>query len=135
MASNYIPGYLATIIIAGVAYNPYAARANLALTQESLQNTKLTDRAHTFLPGLQGGTMDVDLHMATEFAVAVNAAYDAQAIVTFVFRPGALGTKDAGQRSGSATIEDFNQEGAGDGEWDITLSLQIVGKTTYTAPV
>lgn len=117
-----------------MAYNPYAARAGLSLNQEPLKNTKLSDRNHTFLPGLQGGTMDVDLHMATEFANAINTAYDDRAELAFVFRPGELGTKDAGERSGTGIIEDFSQEGAGDGEWDITLTVQLTGETTYTAP-
>ena len=135
MAPTYIEGYLATITIGGVTYSTYAARAGLSLTQEALQNTHLTDRNHTFLPGLQAGSLSVDLHMATEFAAAVNTANDSRAGLTLVFRPGELGTKDAGQREGSAVIDDFTQEGTGDGEWDITLSLQLTGPAPYTAPV
>lgn len=135
MAPTYIEGYLATITVGGVTYSTYASRAGLSLTQEPLQNTHLTDRNHTFLPGLQGGSLAVDLHMATEFANAINTAYDDRATLAFSFRPGALGTKDAGQRDGFAVIEDFTQEGTGDGEWDITLSLQVTGPAAYTAPV
>ena len=134
MASTFIEGYLATITIGGVAYELYAARAEMDLEQEAMENTHLSDRNHTQLPGLQGGTISVELHAATEFANAINTAYDGRAQLAFVFRIGDL-TKDAGSRAGDALIESFTQAGAADDEWDMTLQLIITGPTIYTAPV
>ena len=134
MAPTFIEGYLATVTIGGVSYNLYSARAEMDLEQDAMENTHLSDRNRTSLPGLQGGTINCDLHAATEFAAAINAAYDDRAELAFVFRIGD-GTKDAGQRTGVALIESFTQTGAADDEWDMTLQLIISGATNYTAPV
>ena len=133
--ATYIEGYLATITIDAVQYAPYTSDATLALTRNPVRNTKLGEDRHTYTPGLGDGTIDASLHLATELAVAINTAYESAVPIAFLFRAGALGAKDTGSRSGAAIIVDFSQAGAADGEWDVTLSLQITGQVPYTAPV
>jgi hypothetical protein len=133
--ATFIEGYLATITLDAVAYHPYSSDATLGLTRDAVDKTKLGEDRRTYISGLGDGTIDATLHLATEFAVAVQTAYDKTTPLAYLFRPGALGTKDAGQYEGGAIITDFSQAGAADGEWDVTLTLQLTGQYTYTAPV
>jgi hypothetical protein len=121
--ATFIEGYLATITLDAIAYHPYSSDATLGLTRDAIDKTKLGEDRRTYLSGLGDGSIDATLHLATEFAVAIQTAYDKTTPLAYVFRPGALGTKD------------FSQAGAADGEWDVALSLQLTGQYTYTAPV
>jgi len=133
--ATFIEGYLATITINGVAYEPYTSDATLSLTRDAIDKTKLGQDRRNYVSGLGDGTVDSTLHLATEFAVAINTAYESTVEVAVLFRPGALGTKDAGQYDGSGIITDFSQQGAADGEWDVSLAVQLSGDVTYTAPI
>ena len=129
-----IPGYLATITIAGQAINIFSSDASLSLTNEVLDKTTLGTPERVFITGLQSGTMDINMHTDTAGVVAIQAAFASTTPVTFVFRPGALVTHDAGQYSGDAIITDQTHSGAVDDNWSTTLSLQITGVVLYTAP-
>ena len=131
----FIPGYLATISVDGTAINVFSSDASLSLTNEVLDKTTLGVPERVFITGLQSGTMDVTMHTDTAGIVSIQQAFVSTTPVTFVFRPGALGTHDAGQYSGDAIITDQTHQGAVDDNWSTTLSLQITGVVLYTAPV
>jgi len=133
--ATFIEGYLATITINGVAYEPYTSDATLDLVRDAIDKTKLGNDRRDYVSGLGDGNVDATLHLATEFAVAINVAYESTVAVAVVFRPGALGTKDAGQYGGEGVITSFSQQGTADGEWDVSLSIQMSGALSYTAPV
>ena len=130
----FIPGYLATISVNGSAINIYSSDAALSLTNEVLDKTTLGVTDRTFIPGLQTGSMDCTMHTDTAGIVDIQAAFAATSPVAFVFRPGALGTHDAGQYSGTAIITDMTHNGAVDDNWSTTISLQVTGGVTYTQP-
>jgi len=131
---GYIAGYIATITVNGQVYHPDASSATYDLTRDTLDRTKLGEDRRTYLSGLGDATLDMELHLNTETAVALNTAYESTVPVGFVFRPGALGTTDAGQYAGEVLISDYSMAGDADGEWDVSLSCQGTGAFTYTAP-
>ena len=132
---GYIAGYIATITINGQAYHPDTSSATLDLTRDTLERTKLGEDRRTYLSGLGDATLDASLHLNTDTAVALNLAYESTVPVGFVFRPGALGTTDAGQYTGEIIVSDYSLAGDADGEWDVSLTGQGTGAIVYTAPV
>jgi len=132
---GYVPGYIATITVNGQAYNPDASSATYTLTRSALDKTKLGQDRNTFLSGLGSAALDMTLHLNTTTAVALNTAYETVDPVGFVFRPGALGTHDAGQYSGDCIVTDYSMVGDADGEWDVQLTCQPTGAFTFTAPI
>ncbi len=132
---GYIAGYIATITINGTSYHPDASSATYTLTRDALDKTKLGQDRRTYLSALGDATLDVELHLNTETAVALNTAYEQTVPVQFTFRPGALGTTDAGQYDGDCIITSYGMAGDADGEWDVSLSCQATGAFVYTAPI
>ena len=131
----FIPGYLATISVDGKAINLYSSDGSLSLTNETLDKTTLGVTERVFIPGLQSGTMDVTMHTDTAGIVDIQTAFSSTSVVTFVFRPGELGTADAGQYSGTGILSDLTHSGAVDDNWSTTISMQLSGPVLYTAPV
>ena len=132
---SFAAGYLASISINGVDYEDFSSSATLSTTRSALDKTKLGQDRNTYLSGLGDGTVDVQLHLDTTVAAAIETAYQATDPVAFVFRAGALGTADMGQHAGTGIIVDRSIVGDADGEWDCSMSLQCTGTITYTAPV
>ena len=130
----FIPGYLSTISVNGSAINIYSSDASLSLTNEVLDKTTLGVPERVFITGLQSGTMDATMHTDTAGIVDIQAAFVATTPVTCVFRPGALGTHDAGSYGFDAIITDMSHNGAVDDNWSTTLSLQVTGPVAYTQP-
>lgn len=132
---SFAAGYLASISINGVDYEDFSSSATLSTTRSALDKTKLGQDRNTYLSGLGDGTVDVQLHLDTTVAAAIEAAYQATDPVAFVFRAGATGTADMGSHAGTGIIVDRSIVGDADGEWDCTMSVQCTGTITYTAPV
>ncbi len=132
---SYSAGYLASITINGVSYEDFTSSATLNQTRTALDKTKLGASRNQYLSGLGDGTVDVDMHLETTVAAAIEAAYQSTVPVSFVFRAGALGTADMGQHAGNGIITTRSIVGAADGEWDCSLTIQATGDMTYTAPV
>ena len=132
---GFSAGYLASITIGGVSYEDFTSSATLSTTREALDKTKLGQSRVTKLSGLGDGSLDVQMHLDTSVAAAIETAYQATEPVTFVFRAGALGATDMGQHAGNAIIVDRSIAGDADGEWDCSLALECTGDITYTAPV
>jgi len=132
---GFSAGYLASITINSVSYEDFTSSATLSTTREALDRTKLGESRVTKTSGLGDGSLDVQLHLDTTVAAAIEAAYQATVPIAFVFRAGALGTTDMGQHTGDAIIVDRSIAGDADGEWDCSLSLECTGDITYTAPV
>jgi hypothetical protein len=63
----------------------------------------------------------------------IQAAFADADPVTFVFRPGALSTADAGQWAGDCIVTDITMNGAVDDNWNVSLAAQLTGTVTYTA--
>ena len=132
---GYIAGYIATITIDGVSHHPDTSSATYSLVRDALDKTKLGTDRRTYLSGLGDATLDMQMHLNTDTAVALNTAYESATPVSFIFRPGALGTTDAGQYEGTLIITDYSMAGDAEGEWDVSLTGQGTGPITFTAPV
>jgi len=131
----FIQGYLATITIDGTDLNVYSSDATLSLTNETIDKTTLGVSNRQYITGLQDGSIDISMHLDTDGIVSVQGAYDKTVPVTFVFRPGELGTADAGQWSGSMIITELAIPGQVDDNWQMNISGQVTGNVLYTAPV
>lgn len=129
-----VSGYLASISVAGVTYSDFASSATFDTTRDALDKTKLGQSRRTYLSALGDASLSVELHADTTLASALEAAYQATEPVTYVFRPGALGTADLGQYSGSAIMTDRSIAGDATGEWDVSVQLQGSGDYVYTQP-
>ncbi len=132
---SFIQGYLATITIDGASVEIFASDATLSLTNETLDKTTLGVSNRQYITGLQDGSIDISMHLDTVGIVAMQGAYAKTVPVTFVFRPGELGTADAGQWSGSMIITELAVPGQVDDNWQMNISGQITGSVLYTAPV
>ena len=131
----FVAGYIASISINGVSYEDFTSSATRSATRDALDKTKLGQDRRTYLSGLGDATIDVQMHMDTTVAAAMEAAYEATEPVAYVFRAGALGSTDLGQYSGTGIITDFSIAGDADGEWDASFSLQGSGDYTYTPAI
>ncbi len=132
---GFVAGYIASITINSVSYEDFTSSATRSATRDALDKTKLGQDRRTYLSGLGDASIDVQMHMDTSVAAAMEAAYEATEPIAYVFRAGALGTTDLGQYAGTGIITDFSIAGDADGEWDASFSLQGSGDYTYTAPV
>ena len=132
---GYLPGYIATVSIGATVISDDASDVSYSLTTDAIGSTKLGAPENTYIPGLQDATLDATLHMSTENAAALNAAYEKTVAVAYVVRPGALGTNDVGQWAGTGIIVSYDPTGSATGEWDVSISLQSTGSITYTSPV
>jgi len=133
---SFIAGYISTLQVDGVDVHLSANDATLSLTNETLDKTTLGSPQRVYIPGLQDGTVEISTHTNTDSASALQSAYSSTSPVSFVFRPGKLGAGfDAGQWTGTAIISSMDIAGAVDDNWSTSLSLQITGVVTYTAPV
>ena len=132
---SFSAGYLASITINGVSYQDFTSSATLSTTRSALDKTKLGQSRNTYLSALGDGTLDVQMHLDSTVAAAIEAAYQSTIPVTWVFRAGALGVADMGQHAGDGIITTRDIAGDADGEWDCALSIQCTGEIAYTAPV
>ncbi len=132
---SFAAGYLASITINGVSYEDFTSSATLSTTRSAIDKTKLGQDRNTYLSGLGDGTLDVQMHLDTTVAAAIEAAYQSTVPVAWVFRAGALGVADMGQHAGNGIITTRDIAGDADGEWDASLSIQSTGEIAYTAPV
>lgn len=131
----FVAGYIATLTINSVDYQDFTSQATWAGTRDALDRTKLGESRRTYISALGDATIDAQLHLDTAVAAALEAAYEATEPIGYVFRAGALGATDTGQRAGDGIIVDMSIQGDADGEWDVSLSLQGTGPYTYTAPI
>lgn len=132
---SFAAGYLASITINGVPYQDFTSSATLSTTRNAIDKTKLGQSRNTYLSGLGDATVDVQMHLDTTVAAAIEAAYESTTPVGWVFRAGALGVADMGQHAGNGIITDRSIAGDADGEWDVSLSIQSTGDVDYTAPI
>ena len=132
---TYIPGYVATLTINGSDLEVFSSDAALNLTTEVLNKTTLGVVDAVFIPGLQGGTIDITMHTDTVGMVDIQAAYASTTEVAFVFRPGSLGALDAGSWAGVGILNDLTVGAAVDDNWATTISVQCSGPINYTPPV
>lgn len=131
---GYIQGYIATISVDTTVVSPITSSATLALTRNAIDKTKLGQDRVTRLSALGDANLDVQMHLDTEQMVALNDAYESTVPVAYVFRPGALGTHDAGQYAGDCIITDMSIAGDSEGEWDVSLNAECTGQYVYTQP-
>lgn len=132
---SFVAGYIASISVNGTSYEDFTSSATRSATRDALDKTKLGQDRRAYTTGLGDSTLDVQMHMDTTVAAAMEAAYEATDPVAYVFRPGALGTNDLGQYAGSGIITDFSIAGDADGEWDSSFTIQGTGDYTYTPAV
>jgi len=131
----FVQGYLSNIVVDGTQINVFASDATLSLTNETIDKTTLGVSNRQYITGLQDGSLDVSMHLDTVGIIAMQAAYDKTVTVTFIFRPGALGSADAGQWSGAMIITELSIPGQVDDNWQMNISGQITGSVLYTQPV
>ncbi len=132
---SFIAGYIASLTVEGQSVEPYSSDATLSLTNETLNKTTLGVSNRTYITGLQDGTVDISMHVDTASMPILQASYGSTLPVAFVFRPGALGVNDAGQWNGDMIITSMDVSGAVEDNWAVSISGQITGAVTYTAPV
>ncbi len=132
---GYLPGYIATVILDGVPINDDASDVSYSRSAEALTKTPLGTSDKVYVNGQLDASMSATLHMSTENAAALNAAFEKTIPVDYVVRPGALGVHDVGQWAGSGIITSYDPTGSATGEWDVSLSVQGTGPVSYTAPV
>jgi len=132
---GYLPGYIATVIVDGVPINDDASDVSYSRTAEALSKTPLGTSDKVYVNGQLDATMSATLHMSTENAALLNAAFEKTVPVTYTIRPGALGVNDVGQWDGTGIITSYDPSGSATGEWDVALSIQGTGAVAYTAPV
>lgn len=132
---SFSAGYLASITINGVSYEEFTSSATLSTTRAALDKTKLGQDRNTYLSGLGDGSLEVQMHLDTTVAAAIETAYQSTTPVAWVFRAGALGVADMGQHAGEGIITSRDIVGDADGEWDTSISIQATGDIAYTAPV
>ena len=132
---GFVAGYIASITVNGTSLEDFTSSATRSAPRDALDKTKLGQDRRTYTTGLGDATIDVQMHMDTTVAAALEAAYEATVPVAYVFRAGAPGTTDLGQYSGTAIVTDFSIVGDADGEWDSSFALQGTGDYVYTAPV
>ena len=132
---GFVAGYIASISVDGTSYENFTSSATRSALRDAIDKTKLGQDRRTYVSGLGDSTIDVQMHMDTTVAAALEAAYESTVPVSYVFRAGALGTNDLGQYAGTAIVTDFSIAGDADGEWDSSFALQGTGDYTYTPPV
>jgi len=134
---SFIPGYIASLTINGADLEPYASDASLTLNNDTLDKTTLGTPERVFIPGLQSGSIDIQMHLDTGGIVDIQAAFSAANTVAFVFRPGALGAgTDAGQWSGQCIIDTMGGIAATvDDNWSVAIGATISGPVSYTSPI
>ena len=132
---SFIPGYISSLTVDGQTVEIYSSDATLSLTNETLDKTTLGVSNRNYIVGLQDGSVSIDMHVDTASMALLQASYAKTVPVAFTFRPGALGVNDAGQWDGTMIIESMDVNGSVDDNWSVSLSNQITGAVTYTAPV
>ncbi len=132
---SFIAGYIASLTVEGQSVEPYSSDATLSLTNETLDKTTLGVSNRAYITGLQDGTVDISMHLDTDSTPILYASFASTTPVAFVFRPGALGVNDAGQWNGDMIITSMDVSGAVEDNWAVSISGQITGAVTYTAPV
>ena len=132
---GYLPGYIATVTLDGVAINEDASDVSYSRTAAALTKTPLGTSDVVYVNGQLDATLTATLHMSTENAALIHAAFEKTVPVAYVVRPGALGVNDVGQWSGNGIITSMDPSGSATGEWDVALSVQSTGPVSYTAPV
>ena len=132
----FIQGYIATLEVpAGSPINQWASDAGLTLNNETLDKTTLGSPERVFIPGLQSGSMTVTMHLDSASLVQLQAAFAATTVVGWLFRPGQLGTHDAGQYTGEGIIDDMTIAGSVDDNWTVSISITVSGPVAFTQPV
>ncbi len=132
---SFLPGYMATITVNGVAYNPTTESATVNHVSEIMDKTKLGQRRRTKLKGLQDANFSLGLHMDTDTMAAMVVAEASIDPVPVVVRPGALGTFDAGQWAGDGLVSNLSTEATADDEWNVSMDIEMTGDFEYTQPI
>lgn len=132
---SFIPGYIATLTVGGTDVNIWSSDASLTLNNETLDKTTLGKDARVFIPGLQSADVSISMHLDTAGVALLQTAYASTVPVVFSFRPGALGTADAGQWDGTMIVTSLELAGSVDDNWQMNLSGSATDAVVYTAPL
>ena len=130
----FVQGYIAKLTVNGQDLEVFASDATLTLTNDVLDKTTLGITSRQYIPGLQDGTLGIQMHLDTAGVGLLQAAYAAAAEIPFVVRPGKVGGPDAGEWAGTCIVTDLEITGSVDDNWQMNLAGQVTGPVTYTQP-
>lgn len=128
----FVQGYIATLTVNGSSLEPFSSAASLQKSTSPLNATTIGVVDEVNVPGLKSGAIEISMHLDTVGMGQVVAAEQATVPVAFVFRPGALGTKDAGQWNGDLIITELAIEASTDDNWQMNISAVTSGPVPYT---
>jgi len=132
---GYLPGYIATVVVDVIPINDDASDVAYSRSADALSKTPLGISDKVYVNGQLDATLSATLHMSTENAALLNAAFEKTVPVAYTVRPGALGVNDVGQWDGTGIITSLDPSGSATGQWSVGLTIQSTGPVAYTAPV
>ena len=131
----FIQGYLSSVSVNGTQLNLWQSAAELTKSTNAIPNNTLGKTHNEYLNGKKDTAMASTMHLDTASLVLLQAADDSAVPVACVFRPGELGTKDAGQYAGDGIITEMRIGAQVEDNWEVDISIQGTAEWPYTAPV
>jgi len=131
----FIQGYISSMTVNGTELNIWASAGELSKTTNAIPANTIGKSHAAYVNGKKDTVMSVTMHLDTTSLVALQAADDATVPVVCTFRPGALGTTDAGQYDGEGIITELRIGAQVESNWECDISVQGTGEWPFTPPV
>lgn len=135
-ANTFIPGYLAEVKIGTDQLEGDILSGTLVQTKNIMYVPVAGDQEPTTIAGLVSGTISVSGAVSTEDVAKWNTAFEANAVVAFVWGIGnTTGSPDAGEYTGNLLVESLAYSFQADDKWLLSFDAVITEGATYVAPV
>lgn len=132
MANTFIAGYLAEVSIDGDALEQVTASGTITRTKNVMTKAVAGTQTPSVLAGAITGSLSISGHASIAEIVLLDAAYEDNTPLVYVFQLGDTTAPDAGAYGGSLIIESLAFAFDADDEWTFSLDAVLSGATTYT---
>lgn len=133
MANTFIAGYLAELSIDGDALEQVTASGTITRTKNIMTKAVAGTQTPSVLAGVITGTLSVSGHASPAEIILLDAAYEDNSPLVYVFQIGDTTAPDGGAYGGSLLIESLSFAFDADDEWTFSLDAILSGAQTYTA--
>ncbi len=130
--ATYIPGYFAAVTINANDLAPNMASGVMTLNKNIMLKPVAGDQDVSALAGLITGTISATGHVSTEDILKLNAAFELNTQVVYVWQIGDATAPDGGAYGGNLQIESLSFAFDTEDEWTFTLDAVLSGLATYT---
>lgn len=135
MPETLIQGYLNSLTVDSNDITPIISSGTLDRTRQVNKKALWGSAARVVRPGAKDGTIQVEGVISVEKLGYLEAAYESDASMAFTWAAGESGgATEAGTWTGSAVCSALSVSGDGEDDMGFSMTLDVDGAVTYTAP-